>query len=316
MNWKEPITYAVKHKDEETRVKSRSGGIFTALTDKIFEQNGIVYGCVLNENFDAVHIRATTAEKRNLMRGSKYIQSKMGDIFKQVKIDLDSGKKVLFSGTSCQIAGLQGFLGKEYKNLLSVDIVCHGVPSVEVWQAYLKWQEEKNNSKVVKVDFRNKMDFGWGDHVETLMLSNGQKINSRVFSMLFSRRSALRPSCYECPFKSTMHPGDITIADYWGIDNAAPGFNDNKGVSLVLVNSGKGNEYFECVKNMVIWKMTKIEDSMQPSLIAPFPRPKERTKFWNDFNNKSFEYIAKKYGGIGTKDKLKRKIKRLIKAFS
>lgn len=129
MNWKQPKVYAVRHKDEATRAASRSGGIFTALSDQVLSNGGVVYGCVLTDEFDAVHIRTDNEEDRNRMRGSKYIQSKLGDTFKSVKTDLDAKRSVLFSGTSCQVAGLKRYIGKEYDNLFCVDIVCHGVPS-------------------------------------------------------------------------------------------------------------------------------------------------------------------------------------------
>ena len=145
MKWTEPKVYAVKHRDEETRAASRSGGVFTALSDKIYEENGVVYGCVLTKEFSAAHVRAESKETRDLMRGSKYIQSRLGDTFISVKKDLEDGKKVLFSGTSCQIAGLKKFLVKEYENLLCMDIVCHGVPSPAVWKKYFEWLE-KNKS--------------------------------------------------------------------------------------------------------------------------------------------------------------------------
>lgn len=140
------------------------------------------------------------------------------------------------------------------------------------------------------------------------------KKDSEVFKNLFYGHNVLRPSCYECPYKSTHHPGDITIADYWGIDNAAPGFNDNKGVSLVLVNTEKGQEYFEKAKGDVEWRETRIEDSMQHPLIEPEKRPQERDKFWQDFESKDFSYIAKKYGGlVPLWRKVARKVKRLLK---
>lgn len=316
MNWKQPKVYAIKHEDEIIRAASRSGGIFTALSDCILSENGVVYGCVLTEDFAAVHVRAENIEERNRMRGSKYIQSKLGDTFKNVKEDLDDEKNVLFSGTSCQVAGLRKFLRKEYSNLLCVDIVCHGVPSKNVWNAYLRWQEQKKRSKVTCVDFRNKKDFGWHDHVETLYFENGENASSRIFKNLFYGHNVLRPSCYECPYKSVMHPGDITIADYWGIEKAAPEFDDNKGVSLVLVNNENGEEALERVKYQLIWKQTKLEDSLQPPLKAAFPRPEKRDQFWRDFRNKPFEYIAKKYAGYGLKNEVKaflRKIKRKMK---
>lgn len=185
MNWEKPKVYAVKHIDENIRAASRSGGIFTALSDLILSDGGIVYGCVLTESFTAVHIRAENASDRNRMRGSKYIQSKLGDTFSNVKKDLDTGKKVLFSGTSCQTAGLRRFLGREYDNLFCVDIVCHGVPSPAVWERYLNWQEQKSHGKTIKVDFRNKKDFGWRDHVETLWFDNGKSVSSPIFKTLF-----------------------------------------------------------------------------------------------------------------------------------
>ena len=319
MNWKQPKVYAVKHKDEAVRAASRSGGIFTALSDLVLSNRGVVYGCVLSDDFDAIHMRADNAGERNRMRGSKYIQSKLGDTFKNVKVDLDAGKNVLFSGTSCQVAGLRKYIGKEYDNLFCVDIVCHGVPSKKVWEAYLRWQEQKNHSKVASVDFRNKKVFGWRDHVETLYFENGIFTSSGVFKNLFYGHTVLRPCCYECPYKSVMHPGDITIADYWGIEKAAPEFDDNKGVSLVLVNNEDGEKALNQVKEQLIWKQTKLEDSLQPPLKAPFPKPQNRDWFWKDFKNKPFEYVAKKYGGVGLKNdaktflrKIKRKIKKLV----
>lgn len=315
MNWKQPKVYAVQHKSESVRAASRSGGIFTAVSDWILAQNGVVYGCVLDESFCAVHVRAECAEDRDCMRGSKYIQSKLGDTYKDVREDLTNGRIVLFTGTSCQVAGLKQYLGKEYENLLCVDIVCHGVPSPKVWCEYLRWQEVKNKTKVMKVDFRNKADFGWRAHRETLTFENGKRVNSSVFTTLFYGHGILRPSCYECPYKSVMHPGDITIADYWGIEKAAPEFDDNKGVSLVLVNNENGERIFEMVKADIKWKETRLSDSMQLPLKAPYPEPENRTILWSDFTSKSFDYIAKKYAGAGFINKVQRglaKIKRKL----
>lgn len=316
MNWEKPKVYAVKHKKEDIRAASRSGGIFTALSDLILANGGIVYGCVLTEEYTAVHIRAESPEDRDRMRGSKYIQSELGDTFRNIKNDLDAGKEVLFSGTSCQVAGLKQFLGKECDNLFCVDIVCHGVPSLAVWKKYLHWQEQRNHGKTIKVDFRNKKDFGWHAHVETLWFDNEKSSSSSVFKTLFYGHLILRPSCYECPYKSIIHPGDITIADYWGIEKAAPEFDDNKGVSLVLINNENGAKIFEQVKNQLTWKRTRLEDSLQPPLKAPFPKPENREQFWDDFQNKPFEFVATKYGGYGIKNNIKtlfRKIKRKIK---
>ena len=309
------LVYAVKHKDFETRMASRSGGIFTALSDCVLKKQGIVYGCVLTEDFNAVHIRAEKSEDRNKMRGSKYIQSDMGDIFSSVKNDLENDRLVLFSGTSCQVAGLKAFLQKPYEKLFCVDVVCHGVPSPKVWQDYIKYQEQRSKGKCIKVDFRNKRDFGWFRHIETLYFDNGKRIDSEIFKDLFYNHFMLRPCCYKCPYKSTEHPSDISIADYWGIDKAVPNFNDNKGVSLVLVNSELGCEFFEQVKDSIEYRESSIENSLQPALIKPFDKPDNREEFWDDYNKKSFKYIAKKYGNFSLFVRLKRKAKKIIKKF-
>lgn len=281
--------YAVKHKNSEVIDKSRSGGVFTALSDA-FLDGGIVYGCVLNKSFKAIHIGASEKEDRDKMRGSKYVQSSLEQTFRAIRNHLDNNEKVLFSGTSCQVAGLKKFLQKDYSNLLCVDIVCHGVPSPKVWKSYID-----SYDNVISVDFRNKKDFGWKNHVETVV-TEGKIIHSKVWTNIFYSGNALRPSCYECPYKSIFHPGDITIADYWGIEKAAPEFDDNKGVSLVLVNSEKGKESFELCKKFLIWKETSIEDSMQRTFLRSEERPKKREQFWKDYNNKSFSYIVRKYG--------------------
>lgn len=302
----DPKTYAVSHKEEAVRGASRSGGIFTAVSDYVLAEKGVVYGCALTEDWKAVHIRAENQEDRDRMRGSKYVQSELGDTFRKVQSDLRAGRTVLFSGTPCQVAGLKSCLGRDYENLYCVDIVCHGVPSPKVWAAYLQWQEERNGAKIVAVDFRNKRDFGWRAHRETLVFDNGKRVHSRVFRNLFYAHAVLRPSCYECPYKSVRRPGDMTIADYWGIEKAAPAFDDNKGVSLVMVNNAAGQRLFQAVQGEVKWKQTRLEDSMQPPLEAPFPKPADREQFWRDFSGKPFGHIARKYGGAGAVNGLKR----------
>ena len=308
MDWRQPKVYAVRHKNEGTRAASQSGGIFTAISDWVLGNHGVVYGCVLTKNFGAAHIRAGCIEERNRMRGSKYIQSSLGNTFKSVKDDLLNKKTVLFTGTSCQVAGLKRFLKNEYDNLICMDIICHGVPSPKVWSAYLKWQEKHYDALVNDVVFRNKKDFGWHGHIETVVFGNGKKVSSEIFKNIFYGHMALRPSCYVCPFKSTMHPGDITIGDYWGIEKAAPEFDDNKGVSLVLINSNVGAYVFNAIKSDINWKETRMEDSMQTPLQESFPRPVGREAFWDDFSHKSFGYIARKYGGNGTVTKLRRRL--------
>lgn len=311
-NFESPKVYAVRHLNEDVRAASRSGGIFTALSDAVLEDKGVVYGCVLTQDFQAVHVRAEDTHTRDLMRGSKYIQSRMGNTFRRVREDLQAGRKVLFSGTPCQVAGLKAFLGKTYENLLCVDIVCHSVPSPLVWRKYLEWQIKVNKSQVISVDFRNKTDFGWKAHVETLRLENGKKVHSRVFKTLFSGRYISRPACSECAFKSTARIGDITIGDYWHIEKAAPEMHDDKGVSLVLVNNGIGEAAFLRVLDRLRWKETQLEDSIQPAISKNFEKKAGREAFWQDFQTKSFDFIARRYGEYGCMARI-RHILRVVK---
>ncbi len=306
-------TFAVKHRDSEVRSRSRSGGIFTALTDVIFALNGVVYGAVLDDDFLVKHIRAENKNDRDRMCGSKYVQSSTYEIWNKVKKDLDLGRTVLFSGTSCQIDALKKFLGKDPENLYCVDIVCHGVPSPKVFQGYIKWQEKKADSKCIKIDFRNKKDFGWADHIETLWMDNGKRVDSKVYARIFYSDYPLRPSCYACPYKSVNHPGDISIADYWNIEKACPGYNDNKGVSLVLINSIKGRQFLEAVSKSIECKKTKIENSMQKPFYESSTCPNNRDRFWDLFNQSDFEFIAERYGGFDKKEALNEKMY-LIKA--
>ena len=307
------LVFAVKHKDEFTRANSRSGGIFTAISDQ-FLNGGVVYGCIMGTQYKAVHIRATTKEQRDLMRGSKYIQSDIGDSFKNIKTDLENGYNVLFSGVPCQVAGLRNYLRKDYDNLVCIDILCHGVPSPKVWKTFVEWNEKKNDALAKIVNFRDKSEVGWRDHVESLTFEDGKKISSSVYTNIFYGHNSLRKSCYHCPFKNLNRVGDISIADYWGIENNVPEFDDNKGVSLVLINTDKGMKYFENAKSVVDWKATSIETSMQNALRISYPEPETRDQFWKDFESKDFTYIAKKYGGLTPLwRKAARKAKRIVK---
>ena len=305
--------YALKHGAEDIRSSSQSGGAFSALSDLILEQSGVVYGCILNERFEVVHTRADSARDRDRMRGSKYVQSDLKDVFRQVKDDLEQGRQAMFTGTSCQVAGLKSFLGKDYPNLLTVDIICHGVPSPLLLKKYLEWQQERSKKSLTSFNFRNKKDFGWKKCVETLTFSDDTQVNSRVYKSMYYSHMFVRPSCFRCPYKQIMHPGDITIGDYWGIDKAVPDFNDNKGVSLALVNTEKGAAFFEQAKSSFEWRETSLEDCMQHPLVGPYDPPKNRAQGMRELQTLPFEKVAVKYGGHGMKNDLKRKLKNLLK---
>ena len=311
--------YGVKHKSMEIRMQSRSGGIFTAVSDWILNNSGVVYGCRMENNWTAVHDRADTQEARDRFRGSKYIQSEMRDIYKKVESDLKAGKRVLFSGTSCQVAAM-----KEYctikrltlDNLYLVDIVCHGVPSPLVWKRYLKWLSGGKLEKIKDIDFRNKKKYGWFSHVETIILDD-KKIDSTIFAELFYSHNIVRKSCFECPYKQISHPGDLTIADYWNVDIAIPKINDNKGVSLVLVNSEKGMKLFtESAGNIYLYE-GEMSKSMQPPFQGNYEMPISRCQFWNDYETLSSEELFRKYAPKAFREKtLQGKIEKQFKKLS
>ena len=238
-------TYIVKQKDLNSRMKSRSGGVFAAVSDKVLEAGGVVYGCALDDEFDAYHRRAASKEARDLFRGSKYVQSEMKDAMKEALDDLKEGRMVLFSGTPCQVAGMKAICPEKYRdNLLCMDIVCHGVPSPAVWNSYKEYMQKKYYGKITAVDFRNKRNHGWWEHIESIKI-HGVEIDSQIYKNLFYEHNILRECCYECPYKSLERQGDITIADAWGIAHVAPEFDDNKGVSLVLCSSEKGQKWLD-----------------------------------------------------------------------
>ena len=307
-------TYIVKQKDIKSRMLSRSGGVFAAVSDLILDAGGVVYGCALDDKFDAYHKRATTKEERDAFRGSKYVQSDMKDAMKQVLEDLRNGKLVLFSGTPCQIAGIKGICPKDYsEQLLCMDIVCHGVPSPAVWNAYKSYMEKKYHGKITAVDFRNKSKHGWWEHIESVKI-HGFEHDSQIYKNLFYEHNILRECCYECPYKNLDRQGDITIADAWGIAMAAPDFDDNHGVSLVLANTDKGQKWLEKAFSECEYRECDIADYMQEPFIKSFDKPDDYEKFWENFFSKDFDELVKEKYGDSLKKRMKWRAKRIIKA--
>lgn len=276
--------YAVKNKDGFVRAESRSGGVFTALTNKCLANNGVVFGVALNDNYEAIHKRATSQTERDLFRGSKYIQSVVGEAYKEVKEDLLQGKEVIYSGTPCQINALKEYLsGTDCSKLILIDIVCHGVPSASIWRDYLSHYEKMKNGKVTKVDFRNKKKYGWTGCKETISIDE-KEFDDDLFFNLFNSGLIERSSCFRCPYKNLNRTGDITIGDFWGINKVNADFNDNKGISLVLCNTDKGKAYFECIKEEIDYIETDAEHCLQPALMRNSNKPKDREVFWWLYN--------------------------------
>jgi coenzyme F420-reducing hydrogenase beta subunit len=307
-------TYIVKHKDLETRIKSRSGGVFTALSDVILNQGGIVYGAAMINPRQVEHIRAETKDARDRMRGSKYIQSTLKNVFPSIKKDVKNGKLILFSGTGCQIAAVKMFLeGQDTSKVFYVEIVCHGVPSNRVWSDYCDYIERAKNQKIEKIDFRNKEKFGWAAHYETFYFSDGSNLDSSLFRELFYEHQIIRPSCYACPYKKPQDKqSDITIADAWGIDKETRPFNDDNGVSLVLTITEKGQSLFDIANKDVDSLSCEFQKYTQPPLIKPFPEPKGRKAFWRFYRRHKFESLIKWHKRKVFRDRVEEKLLSLI----
>ena len=304
-NLSTPLAYGARHKDMSEVETSRSGAAFIALSDVVLRAGGVVYGAGYEGHFRVVHKRAVTLEERNEFKGSKYIQSDLTGIFRQVKTDLRSGLIVMFSGTPCQTAGLASYIGnnKLRENLFLVDIVCHGVPSPYVWRDFLAYLEKKHGSEICYVNFRDKEVYGWHDHKETFKFVNGGgKMN---FSFLFYRHIIFRHSCGKCHYTNTQRPSDVTIADFWGWEKTAPDFNkDDKGVSLILVNTEKGRRLLDLAKKDLDMFPARLEDCMQPNMQQPTRIHPARMKFEQLYARKGFLAAMKRYGDVGWRYKL------------
>lgn len=264
----------------------------------------------MNDEFLAEHRRATTKEERNAFRGSKYIQSDIGDTYKQAKEDLNNGLTVLFTGTPCQIEALYNILNvsnTDMTNLLTIDILCHGVPSPRVWKDYINSKADIKD--IDSVDFRDKKNFGWRDHVETLTIK-GEEKSSKEYTDLFYSHLILRESCFDCKYKNTDRIADITIGDYWRIENNDKSFDDDKGVSLVLLNSDKANHYFDRCRDNLVVKEFPLATSIQPALEKNYVEPRNRNLFWNEYDGSNGTELLKKLTAPAPLSK-KQKIKAL-----
>ncbi len=284
--------YAARHMDDDIRMNSRSGGAFAALADAILHRNGIVYGAAFTDGWTVRHIRVTELEERTRLQKSKYVQSMMDDVYPQIKADLKSGRPVLFSGTPCQVASIKNFLRNDNTdNLFCIDILCLGVPSPAIWRDYLGLLAKKHKGAVTNAEFRNKKDFGWAEHVTTVWIEN-EPCSGKDYPLMYSSHDNMRPSCYFCKFKDRERTGDITLGDFWGIDRIMPEFNDNKGTSLVLVNSDKGERLFSLAKDL---DARPCDAGMvrSNSLESPYPCPETRSDFWNNYKRHGIGCVIK-----------------------
>ena len=239
-------TYAAINKDDEMRMSSSSGGIFTLLAEKTIDDGGVVFGARFEDQWQVVIDVAETKEAVKAFRGSKYLQARVGDSFLRCKQYLELGRKVLFTGTPCQISALHHFLRKDYDNLLAVDFICHGVPSPLIWHRYLVEVVTVGRSAINDIQFRSK-SLGWklfsfclDYNKDSQLVTMSSSFKENLYMKAFLKNLILRPSCHSCPAKSGKSCSDITIADFWGIEQVNPDMDDDRGTSLVLVNSEKG----------------------------------------------------------------------------
>lgn len=309
------LAFATINKNEIVRESSTSGGMFSNISDYILENNGIIFGVELDDNGVVKHSIAVNKKERDKFKGSKYVQSDIQKSYIKAKEYLNSDKLVLFTGTPCQIAGLYSYLGKDYDNLITCDIVCHGVPSPKVFNDYYNFMKKKYRSNISTLNFRDKSN-GWKTGTLKIKFNTGKEYsevwnNDKYYRLFFSHR-ILRASCHECRFTKLHRESDITIGDFWGIENCKPNMFDNKGTSLVLINTKKGISLFENIKEEIIFEECRLEDVMQPNLKRPAMPSVDREKFFNDYEKKGFKYVIKVYTAVSLKERIIGKIIKLI----
>lgn len=317
---KEPIIYAAYAKNHDIRKSSSSGGIFSLLAKKILDENGIVIGAAMSEDFYyAKHIAVTSEDDLKLLRGSKYIQSYTGNIFETVKNALLNNKKVLFSGTPCQVVGLKSYLPETLQeNLLTVDFICHGVPSPFIWEKYIKAREKEAAAKAVAVSFRKKIN-GWNNYSLFIEFSNGKIFSESVRENLYLRGfiSDLfsRPSCYNCKIKDNAYQSDITLSDFWGAEKIFKDENIQDGVSLIIIHSEKGNDVVSLIKDTAYLKQVEKTSALSgnKSYYQSAKRNPMRKKFMKEAQKKDIDKLLKKYCSYSLISRLRRKIYKIIK---
>lgn len=324
---KEPLqVLAAKNKNEEQRLKSSSGGMFILLAKHIIEQGGVVFGARFDQKWEVEHCYAETIEELEPLMRSKYVQSDIGNTYKEAEIFLKQGRQVMFVGTSCQIAGLKKFLRREYVNLFAVDFICHGVPSPGIWRKYLEEIKSLQSSSVITgINFREKQlgGYSWkkyGFEVRSKSPSKGDKntvlksgiFYENIFMRGFLSNLYLRPSCYKCTAKNGASGSDLTIADFWGIQNYHPEFDDDKGTSLIFVHTDKGKTVIERLKTKIDILESNMSEAIEsnPSYSRSVSIPEKYSLFWKTFTKSESVFISVMATmKLSIKDRIKRKVK-------
>ncbi len=304
--------YAVINIDEKIREKSSSGGVFFPLAKWVIDRGGVVFGARWNEKWEVIHDYTEIIEGIEPFMKSKYVQSSIGNTFKKAKEFLDNDRLVLFSGTSCQLGGLRAYLGKSYNNLIQIDFICHGVPSPKVWRSYLK--DYFKNEKILDISFRDKQQ-GWqGFKCITNKATYHESVKENPFYNGFISHIFLRNSCYDCCFRHYHRIVDITLADYWGVNEVCPEMHDKKGTSIVFVHTNKGRNLL----NNISLDIKIIEQSKQhailrnPGMEYNEKKPKNRDMYLRVFRLLGFRHSLFALSKDTFIQRIKRKICKII----
>lgn len=323
-----PVCFAAIHKNIEVRFGSTTGGLFSALAEKMYREGGYVGGAIYDKNFSVSHFISNNPSDLTLLRQSKYSQSQTCGIYKEVKRLLVAGEKVLICGTPCQMAALRRFLNKDYENLIIVDFICKSITSPKFYAKYLDYWERKVGSQLISFKFKDK-ELGWRSLVKRFDFKNGKTIYSRaqdndLYSMAYHGNIVSRPSCYSCQFKGFPRMSDITIADFWGVEKYTylKDIDDNAGTSAVMCNSSKGLAFYKQLKNIISLETT-IEKILpgNPALLHEQKMPMmNRDAFFRDLDRKAIEEVVPQYFSFHEKERrfktqFKKKIKSIIKPF-
>lgn len=294
-----PMSFACKNRSENVRSHTSSGGVFPLLAEHYVDLGGAVVGAAFDDNFEVKHFVVSEKSSVCALYGSKYVQSDIGGCYLDTEQLLKKGIPVLFSGTPCQIEGLKCYLGKDYDMLITLGLACHGVPSPSVWKKYISEQEQKFGSKVKAVNFRDKKS-GWKNYSVTIQFENGIEYSSIFgsdpYMLSFLLNYSLRDSCYHCRYKGLYRNSDITLADFWGIEKVLPEMDDDKGTSLVLLQSKKGEALFRSICDQL--DCQEIDTALAVELNgglckSPVP-PKKRSIFFDSLGNSGFLDAYKK----------------------
>lgn len=311
-----PRAYAAQLLNPETLSRSQSGGAFQAIARCVFDRGGVVYGAAFDSDLNVCHQRVDDINSLYKLTMSKYVQSDLGDCFANVITDLKYGRTVLFSGTPCQIGGLKRSIPQKLQaRLITVDIICHGVPGPEVYREYLRYLESRFKKKVVKFIFRDKQEFGWRTPRESAVFEDGEKVSLYYYNFLFLEKDlTARAACGDCKFCSLDRTGDLTIADCWGWEKLGrKDFDENSGISLLLVNTAVGETLAGELGNHMKMIEVPLAPLLQRNLQRPTERPALADKVAQDFGKHGFEYIHRKYG-YTKRNRVRYRMKRYMRA--